>query len=54
MQKLISRIAWFRRGVRLFTNDVNEHLKAGWKVSDISIEKRGFRFVCYALLSKTS
>lgn len=49
-QLLITRIAWTRHGVNDFTEEVNEYLEQGWVVQDLSIDKKGFRFVCYALL----
>lgn len=49
-QLLITRIAWTRHGVNDFTEEVNEYLEEGWVAQDISIEKKGLRFVCYALL----
>lgn len=49
-QLLVSRIAWTRHGVNDFTAEVNEYLGDGWVAEDISIEKKGLRFVCYALL----
>jgi hypothetical protein len=49
-QLLVSRIAWTRHGVTDFTDEVNCHLEDGWVAQDISIEKKGLRFVCYALL----
>jgi hypothetical protein len=50
MQKLITRICWTRRGVSQFTDEINSHLEEGWNLSGFSIEKKGFRFICYALL----
>lgn len=50
MQKLITKIVWTQFGVRQFQHEVNDNLKFGWKVCNLSIEKRGLRFVCYCLL----
>jgi hypothetical protein len=51
-QKLVTTIAWTRRGVRKFEDEVNQHLNAGWAVHELSIDKHGLRFVCAALLDK--
>jgi len=50
MQKLMTRICWTRYGVDRFTNEINNHLEEGWNLSAFSIEKRGLRFVCFAIL----
>lgn len=50
MQKLITRICWTSRGVDLFTNEINTHIEDGWDISSVTIEKKGFRFICYAIL----
>jgi len=49
-QLLVSRIAWTRHGVDAFTEEINDYLDENWIVQDVSIEKKGLRFVCYALL----
>jgi hypothetical protein len=50
MQKLITRICWTNHGVQDFTDEVNNYLEEGWTLASFLIEKKGFRFVCYALL----
>lgn len=50
MQKLITRICWTRRGVNLFTDEINNHLEDGWDIASFSIEKKGLMFVCYVIL----
>lgn len=52
MHKLITHIAWTRHGVNKFTDEVNQNFSDGWNVSEVKIEKKGLRFVCYALLYK--
>jgi hypothetical protein len=52
MQKLVTKVALFRRGVRKFTEEVNLLLEDGWRIANISIEKRGLRIICCALLEK--
>lgn len=51
MQKLITRVCWTRRGVQLFTDEINAHLEEGWNLSALNIEKKGLRFVCFAILA---
>lgn len=51
MQKLVTHICWTRRGVQQFTDEVNAHLEDGWNLTAINIEKKGFRFVCFAILA---
>ena len=50
MQKLITRICWTRHGIQEFTDEINNYLEEGWNISGFNIEKKGFRFICYALL----
>ena len=52
MQKLIVRVALFRRGVEQFEEEVNAHLLQGWKVYQISIVKQGLRIICTAVVDK--
>ena len=42
MQKLITKVALFRRGVRIFTCMVNKHCEEGWHLDSVAIEKKGF------------
>lgn len=51
MQKLITRICWTRRGVDVFTDEVNGHLEEGWNLVSLSIEKKGLRIVCFAIVA---
>jgi len=51
MQKLITRICWTSCGVDRFTDEVNAHLEEGWNLTAINIEKKGLRFVCFAILA---
>lgn len=51
MQKLITRVCWTRRGVDLFTEEINTHLEEGWNLTALNIEKKGLRFVCFAILA---
>lgn len=48
--KVITKIALFRWGVEKFTQEVNKELEKGAKIKDFKIEKKGLRFVCYAVL----
>lgn len=48
--KIITKIAMFRWGVEKFTAEVNKALAEGYILKDFKIEKKGFRFVCYAIL----
>lgn len=50
MQKLITRVCWTKRGVDLFTDEINNHVEEGWNISALNIEKKGLRFVCFAIL----
>jgi len=50
MNKIIIQIALFRRGVKKFEKEVNSLLSQNYKLKSISVEKRGFRFVCLAIL----
>ncbi len=50
MQKVISRICWTAWGVSKFTDEVNTELEDGWNLSAFNIEKKGLRFVCFAIL----
>jgi hypothetical protein len=52
MQKILTRVALFRRGVRQFEELVNRHLTEGWTVKTLSVNKGGLRFICLALLEK--
>lgn len=54
MQKLIIKVAMFRRGVERFEAEVNEYLNNGWSVDadSLSVEKRGFRIICKAIVWK--
>jgi len=54
MQKLITQVSIFRFGVHHFENRVNSHLENGWEVAELSIEKKFFKIVCYALLEKVA
>lgn len=51
MQKLITRICWTNRGIRLFTEEVNGYLDEGYALASLNIEKKGLRFVCYAIIA---
>jgi len=51
MQKLITRVCWTRRGVAIFTEEINAHLEEGWNLTALNIEKKGLRFVCFAILA---
>jgi hypothetical protein len=47
-----------RRAVRRFENRINELFQNGWIMHDmygchISIEKKGLKFICSALLART-
>jgi hypothetical protein len=46
---IITQIALTRIGVKIFEKKVNEIAKGG-KIVSVSIEKRGFRFVCVAVI----
>ncbi len=50
--KLITQVALFRFGVKRFEREVNSHLEEGFSLDKISIEKKGLRFLCWALLKK--
>ncbi len=52
MHKFIATVTWF--SVTKFTNEVNEALNDGWKISKLSIEKKGLRIFCYAIMFKTN
>lgn len=52
MQKLITKVALFRCGVKKFTKEVNQHLDEGWSLTSLQIDKKGFRIVCWALLER--
>lgn len=51
-QKLITRVALLRIGLCKFEDEVNKHLADGWVTNTLSIDKRGLRIVCSALLEK--
>jgi hypothetical protein len=51
MQKLVTRICWTNRGVRLFTKDVNDYLDQGYALASLNIEKKGLRFICFAIIT---
>lgn len=51
MQKVITRISWTRWGVNAFTEEVNSLLEEGWALSAFDVQKKGLRFVCYAILA---
>lgn len=51
MQKLITRICWTNRGVQQFTDEINEYLDQGYALASLNIEKKGFRFVCFAIIT---
>lgn len=53
MSKVIIQIAFFRRGVEKFEKEVNSLLSKNFKLNSISVEKKGFRFVCIAVLDPT-
>ena len=53
MQKIVTKIAFSRLGVRAFERLVNRHLADGWAARTVSVDKRGLRFVCVALLERT-
>ena len=50
MTQIITQVALFRRGVKKFEEEVNAMLDAGYTVQQISIEKRGLRIICLAVL----
>lgn len=52
IEKLITRVALLRRGIRLFTEEVNDHLDRGWGLVELSICKKGLRTICYAVVVK--
>ena len=52
--RIETQIAWFRRGVTKFENRLNGLFEEGWSLQLISIEKRGFRIVCYAVLTNAN
>lgn len=51
MQKLITRICWTNRGVQKFTDEINNYLDEGWGLASLNIEKKGLRFVCFAIIA---
>jgi hypothetical protein len=52
-QKVIARVALFRRGIRLFEESVNRHMAQGWKLSSLDMGRMGFlRMLCVAHLVK--
>ena len=51
-QKLVTRVAWARRGVREFEEAVNKHLADGWVTNTLSVKREGLRIVCVALLDR--
>lgn len=52
MQILITKAIWFNKGIKKFEGRVNEYLTDGWRIEDIYVEKKGFRIICYAVLTK--
>lgn len=50
MDKVIIQIALFRRGVERFEKDLNKLLSEGYKLKSVTVEKKGLRFVCMAVV----
>jgi hypothetical protein len=48
---VITQLAFTRIGVKIFEAKVNKALEEGKKLESFSIEKRGFRFICIAILN---
>jgi hypothetical protein len=53
MQRIVTKIAFSRLGVRAFERLVNRQLADGWTAKSVSVDKRGLRFVYVALLERT-
>lgn len=49
---LVARACLTNRGVQKFEAEINSQLKAGSSLLSLSIEPKGFRIVCAALLAK--
>lgn len=52
MTQIITQVALFRTGVKKFEQEVNAMLDAGYTIQQISIEKRGLRIICLAVLEQ--
>jgi hypothetical protein len=52
MQKLITRIALCRRGVKIFEKEVNDLMASGWDLDEYDVEPGFFRIICSAILTK--
>ncbi len=51
MQKLITRICLTNRAVQQFTDEINEYLDQGYALASLNIDKKGFRIICFALIT---
>lgn len=52
MQKLITKVALFRFGVRQFTEEVNLLLADGWNLDSLTVDHHWLKIICVAVLSK--
>lgn len=52
MQKLVTKVALCRLGVKMFENEVNAYLADGWALEEYDVEPHFLRIVCSALLEK--
>lgn len=51
-EKIIMRVFWFRRGLNAFVDEVNDHLRRGWKVNVLDVTNGLLRRVAYAALDR--
>lgn len=52
MQRLITKICLFKKGLEEFEDEVNTFLRDGWEVVTVDVQKYGLRTICCALVSK--
>ena len=53
MFKLVTQVALMRGGVRRWENKVNKLMEEGWEPQSVSIDKKGLKMICIALLKKS-
>lgn len=53
MTKIILQVALFRWGIRKFEEKVNKLLEDGYQLDKISVEKKGFKIICLAIVKKS-
>lgn len=52
MQKFIAKVGLTHHVVKVFEAEVNAWLEQGWHFVDVSVDKKGLRIICQAVLEQ--